>query len=788
VPGQPTAAERRLRALLVAHAIWSALLAAGYLAGGDTSTAAFIANSFSKDVLFVVVSALGAADVRRRAWLALVVAAGYVALVGGQVATLAWGGAPGQQLLGVHVSGTVFLLGWMAIDLVLAAWFAAWWVAAVRSAHGLRYLHPVAFLGLVALADVMIAGGREAVPPREVALRVDGYLADLRASGKWRVQLALVALCLWPLLTLRPPLPALGAATRRRFLQKRFVDEVAERRTLAPLRPVVEAMIRTGAQMSYLGYYGDERAAKAIGYVPFSARPHPPPGAPPAPALRSLGVLPRDTRYDTVVVGSGAAGAVLAARFAESGRRVLVLERGPHADPRTFTEDEVEQYLRLYNEGALQLATNFSLQVLQGMCVGGGTTINNALCLAPPGPVLDVWERHGLDRAALEAAIGQIRQSLHVAPIRLETTTLAARRFAAAAEELALPGRLEVMEANVTGACVGCGYCNIGCAYGAKRAALDAILPSAQECFGLDVLADVEVERIVHEGDRATAVVGRHASGERVSVSADEVIVAAGPIASSWLLQRSGVGGKHVGEGLHFNINSPLTADFPDIVDSFAGIQMSHAYVAPGEPPAYLLETWFNPPATQALAMPGWFDRHFENMSRYRHMACAGVLVGTTTPGRVAPTRSGPAIEYEASPADRGRLVEGLKLAGRIWLQAGARRVMPATFAWNEYRTPRSLMELDRAVRETGDLLMTSAHPQGGNALGKVVDDDFRVRGLKNVYLCDASVFPTSVHVNPQLTVMGMAQYAAGRILGRPPLSPLIRQLPLPADSQSPIG
>jgi choline dehydrogenase-like flavoprotein len=62
---------------------------------------------------------------------------------------------------------------------------------------------------------------------------------------------------------------------------------------------------------------------------------------------------------------------------------------------------------------------------------------------------------------------------------------------------------------------------------------------------------------------------------------------------------------------------------------------------------------------------------------------------------------------------------------------------------------------------------MSSAHPQGGNALGTVVDPDFRVRDFKNLYLCDASVFPTSVHVNPQLTVMGMAQYAAHRILGR---------------------
>jgi choline dehydrogenase-like flavoprotein len=82
---------------------------------------------------------------------------------------------------------------------------------------------------------------------------------------------------------------------------------------------------------------------------------------------------------------------------------------------------------------------------------------------------------------------------------------------------------------------------------------------------------------------------------------------------------------------------------------------------------------------------------------------------------------------------------------------------------------------------------MTSAHPQGGNALGAVVDADFLVQGFKNLYLCDASVFPTSVHVNPQLTVMGMAQYAAHRILGRAPLAPLIRQLPPPAGAELPV-
>ena len=208
-------------------------------------------------------------------------------------------------------------------------------------------------------------------------------------------------------------------------------------------------------------------------------------------------------------------------------------------------------------------------------------------------------------------------------------------------------------------------------------------------------------------------------------------MIAAGPIGSSYLLQRSGIGGDAVGQGLHFNINSPLTADFPDEVDSFAGIQMSHAYLSPATRRAYLVETWFNPPATQALAMPGWFDRHFHNMSRYRHMACAGVLVGTTTPGRVKASRTARRSSTRRRRADRESMIEGLKVAGRIWLKAGASACMPATFAWQEYRTPESLGGLDSAIRETGDLLMTSAHPQGGNALGAVVDEDFRVRGFE---------------------------------------------------------
>ena len=763
-PPALTRAEVRLRWLFIAHALLSAAFACGYLLGGDTRTLANLPNSFAKDALFVALSLLGAADVRRRGWLAPLLSLAYLALVVGQVATLAWGGAPDVGVLGVRVDATVALLVWMAVDLALAAILALMWTAAVKQRHGLRYLHPVGYLALEALADVLIEGERELLSPAEVAGRVDGYLHTLQARGKWRVQGAMILVALWPLLTLRPPLPALDAAARKRFLERRFLDPAARRRLPRPLRPVLQAAVRTASQMTYLGYYGDRRTWDSLRYVPFEQRPGgTPPPRPTPPRLRSL-PAPTDGAHDVIVVGSGAAGSILAARFAQAGRRVLVLERGPHVEPDRFTDDEVDQYLRLYNEGALQLATNFGLQVLQGMCVGGGTTINNGLCLRPPDSVLAGWAHAGIDPAGLSAAIDHVHAQLRVRPIDPDVTSLAARRFAEAIPRLGLPGRAELMEANLDGDCRGTGYCNIGCAYNARHAALDVILPRAQQApdAELDVLADFEVERVEVQGRRATGVSGRHRNGARVHLKAETVVVAAGPIASSAILQRSALGGDAVGRGLHFNVNSPLTAEFPDHVDAFAGIQMSHAYVPPGDPPPYLVETWFNPPATQALAMPGWFGRHWEHMHRFRHMACAGVLAGTRHGGRV---RKG-AIDFTPDPRDVDRVLDGLVVAGRILLEAGATRVMPATFGFREFGDEAALRRLKDEVRAAGDLLLTSAHPQGGNAVGAVVDPDFRVVGCENVLLCDASAFPTSTHVNPQLTVMGLAEYAARRILG----------------------
>jgi len=168
----------------------------------------------------------------------------------------------------------------------------------------------------------------------------------------------------------------------------------------------------------------------------------------------------------------------------------------------------------------------------------------------------------------------------------------------------------------------------------------------------------------------------------------------------------------------------------------------------------------------QALAMPGWFDHHFNNMLRYNRMASVGVLVGTETNAEVRRGLITPRdIKYTPTKGDLEKLLEGLILAGEILFEAGATHVLPHTFKYHEFTTKADLQKLPNLIKDASDVTLGTGHPQGGNILSRspesgVVDRQFRVHGYENLFLCDASVFPTSIKVNPQLTVMALADYA----------------------------
>jgi choline dehydrogenase-like flavoprotein len=155
-------------------------------------------------------------------------------------------------------------------------------------------------------------------------------------------------------------------------------------------------------------------------------------------------------------------------------------------------------------------------------------------------------------------------------------------------------------------------------------------------------------------------------------------------------------------------------------------------------------------------------------MLEYNKMACTGVLVGTSSNATVkARGLLGRDIDYEPTEEDFNSLMDALTKVSEIYLNGGARRVMPNTFNYYEYRDIPDLKErIRKDVKASRDISTGTGHPQGGNVMSNdaatgVVDSGFKVFGFENLFVCDASVFPTSLGVNPQVTVMALAHYAA---------------------------
>jgi choline dehydrogenase-like flavoprotein len=786
-----TAPERRLELALRIFTVLFLAQALLYPALGLFGSAEFpfVANSFAKDGLFCALCFIAAGDIRQNGWATNLVVMGHGLIVSALLGMLAFGnhdsvaGTFGEPI-GTDLSPTLQLWIWAAAASLVAVLLGFLYHSALRGRYGLKYLSPHQHRTAMAMAEVLVVGPDEAMTPEQVAAGIDDYLNSFSAREKGRAKLALSALTVYPLFRLRPPFAMISAERRLPFIERCFITDVVERRLPTPLRKLTQSMLFGAQQLAIIGYYADPRTAKSTGYVPFSKRKR---------YAKEIKKLPRERPVldvsepneidaeritaDVVVVGSGAAGSVLAYRLAERGREVVLLEGGKHVDPRDFTEDERVQFSNLYSAGGMQMSTDARFQVLQGKCVGGSTVVNNAVCFDIPPRTLARWNDPdgldaGLDEDRFLQSFVRLRKWLPVFN-QGDNKRLQAggSKMAEGIEKLKLDGAGGVVDANIKD-CLGTGYCNIGCPYGKKLSALDNILPRAQREFpgGVRIFSECLAERIETQGGRATGVVCRLSDGRKLRFAANTLVVAGGVLASSLLLERSGLGGGRVGEGLSFNVGAPLTADFEQELNSYDGLQITHSYRPPGED-QLIFESWFNPVGAQALMMPGWFSDHYENMRRYPHLSCIGVVVGSQSNGRVKTGFRGRGMKltYEPTDADLKLMIKGTKLAGRIHFASGAKRVMPMTFRSLSYTSAEQLDELVEIVRDNTDIGLHTSHPQGGNAVSQdpakgVVDERFRVHGTENVYVADASVFPSSITVNPQLTVMAIADYAAAGI------------------------
>lgn len=473
----------------------------------------------------------------------------------------------------------------------------------------------------------------------------------------------------------------------------------------------------------------------------------------------------RHENVDVCIVGSGAGGGVMACELARRGFSVLVLERGPQARPSDFSDDELTMVPRYYKDGGLQLNTSMDLFILQGSVVGGSTVLSNMVMLRPERSVFEAWGRYGAEYEAedLDRCFDTVADELEVDTPAADNISLTSRRFFAGATELGLEP--EYMQ-KALGACKGCGYCNVGCTFGTKRDVSMTYLQWAEQA-GARVLPEVEVRRIRHRRGVARgvdAVIGR--GGERLRVDAKAVVVAAGAIGSSAVLLASGID-RNVGKRVSFNAGGMMVAEFDEPLDGYDGDQMTTYLKGPG----YVIEATHNPPMSAALTTPGWLEAHGALMAKSRYLGYAGPLVATEPVGEVvmSPFFGHEETRFHMTDGDLRTLKQGMKRAAEVFFAGGAKRVFLPTHDLIALDSDKDIASIDSAFSSTQEIAVGSAHPQGGNPISSdprlgAVDENLRVHGMDNLYVCDASVFPSCIGVNPIHTIMAMAKRTAPHV------------------------
>lgn len=507
---------------------------------------------------------------------------------------------------------------------------------------------------------------------------------------------------------------------------------------------------------------------------------------------------------DVVVIGSSFGGAIPAYYLSAAGARVVVLERGPRLATEDFTQDlRVDTYSRI-----VDLIQCTGMDVIAGNCVGGGSVVYFAASLRAPS---FVFERRGtlgrrlwpasITRRTLDHYYNRVEHVLPVAQQSWNDVSYAGGLWAAACARAGhtcnpLPVAVDLRQ------CTSCNWMLNGCTFGAKRSMLLNYLPAAETC-ATEIRPLHEVQLLAP----ATTPGYRYAvryntvdpSDYRLvtgtgTLEAKLVIVAAGAMGTPVILQRSAatLGGMPAAVGRYFSPNGDRVTlgvfDETKIRD-LLGLQRSpgvlygayaigrpittasYDYLDPALPEflRFSLEQIYFPPIVNVLAedgVPGpptWFGVDKKTLtSQFPSWLTVLAMTEDANEGVFGP------------PPPTGNFTRVSVVAGLGQLSYPT---APETQrGWDASdATVKAIVEKDGLARH---LLWKaggngySAHPLSSCRMGddpatSALDDQNELRGHPGIFVADGSAVPTSLCVNPSLTIAALAERASALLLRR---------------------
>jgi choline dehydrogenase-like flavoprotein len=239
------------------------------------------------------------------------------------------------------------------------------------------------------------------------------------------------------------------------------------------------------------------------------------------------------------------------------------------------------------------------------------------------------------------------------------------------------------------------------------------------------------------------------------------VVLAGGALGTPELLQRSGLGDGAVGRNLHIHPACWVGARYEEEVRGWEGVMQSY-YVDEWEPRGILLEATFTPLAFGGAWLMGAGADHQRAMLDFGHVGSIGVHLSDRSSGRVGLGAEGTIrASYRLTREDAERIAFGIARAAEVHFAAGATQVYPNITRVPVLR-PRDLPTFESTRFKPSELRLEAFHPMGTARIGApgagACASDGSLHGAEALYVADASLFPTSVGVNPMMTIIAFSK------------------------------
>jgi choline dehydrogenase-like flavoprotein len=419
-------------------------------------------------------------------------------------------------------------------------------------------------------------------------------------------------------------------------------------------------------------------------------------------------------KYDYLIVGSGAGGATLARELTRKGKHPVIVEAGKLEEKagtfgdalRFFDKHKFTQMPRKSREGVTLWRT---------LMAGGSTFVscgNGVRCLEKELSELGV---------NLEAELAEAEEEMPVAPIAERLLSDGSREIMRASEELGYT--MELMPKFIDPkACRKCGNCVLGCVHAAKWTSLEYLKEA--EGNGAQVIYNTKCSEVITENGEVKGIRAVGPEGE-VELTADVVVLAAGGLGTPEILLKSGI--KNAGTGLFLDllIDTYGITDGINQVHEPAMAVVSHDFY---QSDGFILSPFVQHPRFIKFTEVGMKGLTMSDDK------CIGIMtkIRDECSGQVYPDGS---VSKKVTEKDRQKLNKGAEISREILKKAGAKSVVVSKS-------------------------MGGAHPGGTAAVGTVVDKDLQT-DVGNLFVCDASVLPTSAGLPPILTIVALAKRLA---------------------------